>query len=378
MSRKANKTAIKTPGGRIRPWLFEAFPQLRQRIPWTPIVNAPSPVHQLEHVSTRLGRDVWIKRDDKTSLHYGGNKPRKLEFILGDALAHGGRKIVTGGGLGTNHGLATAIFVQQMNFRVLLGLFPQPVTAHVRKNLLLFQAYGAEMAYIGSLLRAVFRYYVTERIRRRGAYFIDPGGSSPQGVLGYVDAGLELAMQVERNEMPLPAAIFLAVGTSGTMAGLVLGLRLAGLRTRVIGVQVAPRAFSSPKTVLRLTNKASSLIRHHDRSVPELELTFEDVPVDRSHYGQGYGHLTDAGRASLRLMAEAEGITLDLTYTAKAFAALLDYLKTESDSKPILFWNTFNSVDLSSVANSVDFRSLPNAFHRFFEGEVANTIGQVG
>jgi D-cysteine desulfhydrase len=77
-------------------------------------------------------------------------------------------------------------------------------------------------------------------------------------------------------------------------------------------------------------------------------------------------------------MAEAEGVTLDPTYTAKTFAGLLDYAKTESDGKPILFWNTFNSVDLSSVANSVDFRSLPNAFHRFFEGEVANRTGQEG
>lgn len=354
------------------------MPRLRQLIPWTPLVNAPSPVHRLEHVSSRLNRDIWIKRDDKTSLHYGGNKPRKLEFILGDALGNGRKTIVTGGGLGTNHGLATAIFGKQLNFRVLLGLFPQPVTTHVRKNLRLFHAYGAQMAYVGSLPRAVLRYYVTERIRQRGAYFIAPGGSSPQGVLGYVDAGLELAMQVERKEVPLPGAIFVAVGTSGTMAGLVLGLRLAGLTTQVIGVQVAPHAFASSKAVRRLAAKALGLIRRHDRSVPGLELTLEDMPVDRSHYGPGYGHLTDAGQKALRLMAEAEGITLDLTYTAKAFAALLDYPKAESDGEPILFWNTFNSVDLSSVANSVDFRSLPETFHRFFEGEAANSTCREG
>jgi D-cysteine desulfhydrase len=378
MSEQANKPDIQIPEGHTRPWLFETFPRLRQSISWTPLVNAPSPVHQLEHLSSRLSRDIWIKRDDKTSLSYGGNKPRKLEFILGDALTRGRKTIVTGGGLGTNHGLATAIFGQQLNFRVLLGLFFQPVTTHVRKNLLLFHAHGAEMAYVGSLLRAVLRYYVTERIRRRGAYFIDPGGSCARGVLGYVDAGLEFSMQIERKEVPLPAAIFLAVGTSGTMAGLVLGLRLAGLRTHVIGVQVAPHAFASSKAVLRLAGKALGLLRRHDRSVPELELTLEDVPVDRSHYGQGYGYLTDAGQSSLRLMAEAEGVTLDPTYTAKTFAGLLDYLKTESDSKPILFWNTFNSVDLSSVANNVDFRSLPNAFHRFFEGGVANKTSQEG
>jgi D-cysteine desulfhydrase len=359
------------PLGVSRPWLFEVFPGLHEHLPWTPLVVAPTPVQRLENLSERLGRQVWIKRDDKTSPTYGGNKPRKLEFILGDALAQGRRILVTGGGLGTNHGLATAIFGEKLNFRVVLGLFDQPLTSHVRKNLLLFHAHKAEMFYVGTLLKAVLRYYVTERLRWPGAYFIPPGGSSPLGALGYVDAGLELAMQIERKEVPLPKVVFVAVGTCGTMAGLVLGLRLAGLMTQVIGVQVGPSAFASSKAVLRLAHKTLRTMRHCDRSVPQVELTLADVPVDRMHYGPGYGHPTDAGRAALELVAETEDITLDQTYTGKAFGALLDHLKTESRKEPVLFWNTFNSVDLSSVANGVEFRSLPNTLHRFFLGEVA-------
>lgn len=355
-----------------RPWLFEAFPGLRQEIAWTPLVEAPTPIQRLENLSARLKREVWIKRDDKTSSVYGGNKPRKLEFILGDALAKGRKTLVTGGGIGTNHGLATAIFGHKLNFRVVLGLFAQPVTVHVRENLLLFHAHKAEMVYVGTLLKAVLRYYVTERLRWPGAYFIPPGGSNQLGALGYVDAGLELAMQIERKEMPLPKVVFVAVGTCGTMAGLVLGLRLAGARTQVIGVQVAPSAFASSKAVLRLAQKTLKLMRQHDRSVPKVELTLADVTMDRVHYGQGYGHPTDAGRAALKLVAETEDITLDATYTGKAFGGLLDYLKTESEKEPVLFWNTFNSVDLSSLANSVDFRSLPKTFHRFFEGTVVS------
>jgi D-cysteine desulfhydrase len=333
-------------------------------------VEAPTPVQYLENISAKLGREVWIKRDDKSSPAYGGNKPRKLEFILGEALARDRKKLITGGGLGTNHGLATAIFGKKLGFRVMLGLFLQPVTEHVQKNLLLFRANGAEIQFVGSLVKALLRYYVTERIRHRDAYFIAPGGSSPTGTLGYVDAGLELALQVERKELPLPQVVFLAAGTCGTMAGLVLGLKLAGLRTKVIGVQVAPGPFANPKAVLRLARKALGKMARHDTSVPNVELTIADAFIERGHYGPGYGVPTDPGREAIAFMADSEDIHLDLTYTGKAFASLLDNVKAETIKGPVLFWNTFNSVDLSSMANGVDFHLLPEEFHGFFRDQI--------
>ncbi len=337
-------------------------------MPWTPIVDAPTPVHALERLSRHLGSEVWIKRDDKTSSIYGGNKPRKLEFLLGEALARGYKTLVTGGGIGTNHGLATAIFGRRLGFRVVLGLFKQPVTAHVRKSLLLYHAYGAELFFVNNLLSALWRFHVTERLRRRDAYFIPGGGSSPVGVLGYVDAGLELAMQVERKELPRPKAIYLAVGTGGTMAGLVLGLRLAGLRIRVVGVQVAPRLLANPRISLRLARKALKLMRRHDRTVPDLDLTQADMLIDASYYGAGYGHPTNGARRALSLMAKTEEIELDGTYTAKALSGLLHQVRSEGEKGPVLFWNTFNSVDLSPMADRVEPGLLPEAFHRFFEG----------
>jgi D-cysteine desulfhydrase len=356
--------------GTTRPWLFEAFPALEQRIPWSPLVEAPTPVHPLDALSKHLGSEVWIKRDDKTSPAYGGNKPRKLEFVLGEALSRNYKTLVTGGGIGTNHGLATAIFGRQLGFHVILGLFKQPVTAHVRKSLLLYHAYGAEMVFVDSLPKALLRYYVADRIRRRDAYFIAPGGSSTAGVLGFVDAGLELAMQVERKELPPPKVIYLPVGSCGTMAGLLLGLALAGLKTRVVGVQVAPRLFANPKLVSRLARKTLSRMRRYDGSIPLLEITAANVTMDRDHYGSGYGHPTDGGRRALTLMARAEGIDLDPTYTAKTLSALLYSVRFEREKGPVLFWNTFNSVDLSLMADRVEFRHLPEEFHRFFEGKV--------
>ena len=353
-----------------RPWLFEAFPGLSEQLHWTPLVEAPTPVHRLEGISSQLGKEVWIKRDDKTSSEYGGNKARKLEFLLGEALAQNRKRVFTGGGVGTNHGLATAIFGKKLGFRVTLGLFDQPVTAHVRKNLLLYQAFGAEMKYAGSLLKAALRYYLIEKIRQRSAYMVPPGGSSPLGALGYVDAGLEFATQVERKEVTLPQMIFVALGTCGTMAGLVLGLRFSGLNIPVVGVQVAPSAFANPKAVLRLARKSLKLMQRLDRSVPKVELTLADFPVERGHYGAGYGHPTPACREAIQLMGESEEIFLDPTYTGKTFGALLARANSEHEQGPMLFWNTLSSADLDTVAQSVDFRSLPLAFHRFFECEL--------
>ena len=253
---------------------------------------------------------------------------------------------------------------------MVLGLFKQPVTAHVRKSLLLYHAYGAEMVFVDSLPRALWRYYVADRIRRRDAYFVAPGGSSTAGVLGFVDAGLELAMQVERKEMPFPKAIYLPVGSCGTMAGLMLGLRLAGLKTRVVGVQVAPRLFANPKLVSRLARKTVLRMRRYDASIPLLEIPPASVTMDQDHYGSGYGHPTDVGRRALALMARAEGIDLDPTYTAKTLSALLYSVRFEREKGPVLFWNTFNSVDLSPMADRVEFRHLPEEFHRFFKGKV--------
>lgn len=350
-----------------RPWLFEAFPGLQAQLPWTPLVEAPTPVHRLESISSQLGKEVWIKRDDKTSSEYGGNKPRKLEFLLGEALAKHRKRVVTGGAVGTNHGLATTIFGKKLGLRVTLGLFDQPVTAHVRNNLLLYHAYGAEMKYAGSVLKAALRYYLIERIRQRRAYLVPLGGSSPLGALGYVDAGLEFATQVRREEVSPPQMIFVAAGTCGTMAGLVLGLRLSGLSTRVVGVQVAPSAFANSKAVLRLARKALKLMQRLDRSVPHVQLNLADFPIERGHYGPGYGHSTPASREAIRFMGESEEIFLDPTYTGKTFGALLARVKSQPEEGPVLFWNTLNSVDLTPKAQSVDFRSLPAAFHRFFE-----------
>ncbi len=344
-----------------QPALFAAFPELAERLPWQGLVVRPTPIHRLDRLSAKLGAEIWIKRDDQTSPVYGGNKPRKLEFILADARDR--KTLVTLGGLGTHHGLATTLFGRASGFEVVLVLFDQPLSDHVRRNLLLLQTHGARPVYAGSLAGGVWRYHVRERMRRPGAYYIPGGGSSPVGTIGYVDAAFELFGQIERGEAPRPEAVFVAAGSGGTLAGLTLGLGLAGLSVPVTGVQVAPGVAVNPQGVVRLQLRALDLLRSLH---PGLASTAPAAPpLIRDQYGPGYGHPTEAGRRARSLLAETEGIDLDLTYTAKAMAGLIDYVRRERPTGPVLFWHTFNSVELAPPAAGPE--DLPPEFHRFFD-----------
>ena len=111
------------------------------------------------------------------------------------------------------------------------------------------------------------------------------------------------------------------------------------------------------------------LLRGLDGSVPEVDLNLSDFPVDGEQYGSGYGHSTDAGQEAITLMGEQEMISLDPTYTAKTFAAIIEYFRSGPAKGPVLFWNTLNSVDLSSIVKKVDYKSLPASFHCFFDNE---------
>jgi D-cysteine desulfhydrase len=348
-----------------KPRLFAEFPQL-ETLPHLNLVNRPTPVERLDRFSERLGSDIWIKRDDLTSPVYGGNKPRKLEFILAEARALGKSRLVTGGGIGTNHGLATVIFGRQNGFQVELLLFEQPVTDHVRQNLRLFHAHQAGMKFTGGLYGFVWSFFIKERLLQPGSFFVAPGGSSISGTLGYVDAGLELAAQIADGRLPEPSTVFVPAGTCGSLAGLALGFKLAGLKAKVVGIQVAAAISANTRNALKLAQKAYALIRDNAPDAPQLNFTAEDITIDSRFFGPGYGHATNECQAAFDLMAETEGLKLDLTYTAKTLAGLQDYVAQGRCRGPVLFWNTFNSVDLSQKAQEVNPGDLPPAFHRFF------------
>ncbi len=325
---------------------------------------------QVEEVALEGGLKCWIKRDDRSHPTYGGNKVRKLEFLMGEALRRECSAVATMGGIGTNHGLATAIFAEAAGLKCHLALFPQPVTEHVLQSLKLYHAHGARLHLFGSFPRAAMFLAARAAASRTGQsdellMVFGPGGSSPLGTLGFVNAALELAEQVKAGELPEPARIYCPLGSNGTLAGLTLGVRLAGLRSQVVGIRVTPLVGANSFFVAGLANKTLALLRRRGAAQDTDRLTQSDITIDHSFYGGTYGMPTPEGEEALATAANA-GITLEPTYTAKTFAALLADLRNPSQEGPVLYWNTFSSADLSDLVDTVSPTALPPEFHPFF------------
>ncbi|MBI4768165.1 MAG: pyridoxal-phosphate dependent enzyme [Deltaproteobacteria bacterium] len=360
--------------------LFEKYAGLKKHVPWMSLAALPTPVAKLDNLGKMVGHhNLWIKRDDKSSDIYGGNKVRKLEFILADALRRGCKWVITYGGIGTNHGLATTIHARRLGLKTALVLIRQPLTDHVQENLLLDHHFGAEIHYAPSNLRGALQ-TAGIYLRHGKVYFIPPGGSSVLGSLGYVNAALELKKQIDDGLLPEPEYIFCALGSKGTLAGLMLGTRLSGMKTKVVGVRVAMEWVTDTHKTVRLINRLVSLMRKYDKEVPPLKFTMDDLMITHDFLGAEYGAVTQEGEQALDLMERTEGIRLDLTYTAKTMAAMLDFIKKhpEVGKTPILFWDTYNSVDLTDlIRKKHDHAVLPRTLQWCFQDNLITGLKDI-
>ena len=329
--------------------LHERFPSLRETIPYVRLGEPPSPVLPLAALSEGSGCDVWLKDDGAYGAPQGGNKVRKLEWILPDVEARGRRTIVTVGGLATNHGLATAVWGGRRGLRTALALVDQPLDDHVHAQVARIESSGARVYRT----RGRYRTYLaapwillrhTDLRRGRLPYFLTVGGSSPLGCLGYVEAALELGQQIERGEVPEPSHVVVALGSGGTAAGLAAGLRIAGLRSRVVGVVVNDRTPVDAGAVTRLANRALELLRRRgaDPGVPAL--TAADIDSVTEWLGAGYGHRTPEAEQARDIVRRRDGLELDPVYTAKAIAGLVALRERGAfGAGPVLYWHTYGA-----------------------------------
>lgn len=293
---------------------------------------------------------LWLKDDGVFGAGYGGNKVRKLEWLLADARAGRRRTILTAGGLGTNFGLATALYARQLGIATEIALVDQPRDEHVRAQLDRLRA-AARLHFVHGRARATvtlgaLALRATLRDRRRPCVW-GPGGSSPLGALGYVEAALELAEQVREGELPEPVRVVVATGSGGTAAGLALGLALAGLRTRVTGVVVAHQLRLDEAAIARLARRAARLLTRRGAELPPaVAIGSADLEMSREFLGRGYGHPTAASQRAQRLAAEREGLALDPVYTAKGLAGALSVAR--GGGEPVLFLNTYDALSRRS------------------------------
>jgi D-cysteine desulfhydrase len=319
------------------PRLHKGFPVLAEALPHLMLSERPTPVRELP------GLGIWVKEDGAFgSGGWGGNKVRKLEWLIPDAQRRGRRSILTFGGLGTNWGLATALYAREHGLATALALVDQPVDEHVRAQLARLEVSGARIHRTHTKRRtvAMLPWLLARNVRGgQPPYLLPAGGSSAVGALGYVEAALEIAAQVEDGSLPEPAHVVVPVGTGGTAAGLALGFQIAGLRSRVVGVVVNDQLRLDGRVIARLARRTAALLERRGARLGQLRLEPGMLDLTREQIGAGYGHPTEAaGRAAAR--AAEDGLSLDPVYTAKAMAGLLALRAAGRLGDPILFVHT--------------------------------------
>ncbi|MFG2918606.1 pyridoxal-phosphate dependent enzyme [Kitasatospora sp. NPDC048298] len=326
------------------PLIHQRWPEVAVTLPHLSLGEAPTPVRPLTGLGCRS--EVWLKDESGYGNGgWGGNKVRKLEWLLPEILHGRPRTVLTVGGLGTNWGLAAALYARQHGLDVALALIDHPVDDHVRAQLRRLRDSGATLHFAHTKVRLLLTAPWLFARHTRGLAlprYLPPGGSSPLGTLGYVECALELAEQVAQGLLPEPGWVVTAVGSGGTAAGLALGLRLAGLRTRVLGIVVNDTLHLDSATLIHLAAKSQSLLRNRGARPPRVQLGEGDVVAERGWLGPGYAHPTARARVARDRAASEAGLDLELTYTAKALAALLDLdAAGRFADGPVLFLNTF-------------------------------------
>ena len=300
------------------------------------LLGEPTPVHELASLRDALGGGprLLIKRDDAIPFGFGGNKVRKLEYVLAEALDAGADTLVTLGGLQSNHARATAAAAATLGMRCVLIINGAP-QAKPTANALLDQLLGAEIEYIPSRHeRQGATHRVMERLTAEGAkpFLIPLGASTATGAIGFVNAIGELV-----GQGVAPDVIVHAGSSGGTHAGLVAGVALMRLHTRVIAVSADDPA-----------DQIEATVRTIIRGIDELADFDADFEIDDTRVGDGYGVPTEASREAQTMLARREGIFVDHTYTAKAMGALIAYVREErfSGNETVLFWHTGGQVGL--------------------------------
>lgn len=293
-----------------------------EELPRITLANLPTPLEEMPRLSKLLGGPkIWIKRDDLTGLAFGGNKVRKLEFEMADAVKQGADIIVAGGVVQSNHALATTVAARRLGMKIVLllrGEQPQEYTG----NLLLDHIFGAEIRFIQAEWHKSVEVTrnVVEELKGKGYTPYVAPFSSPLGSVGYVNAVLELQEQAKRMNLKVNCLVH-AAGSGGTQAGLVVGNKALETGIDVIGIATESDGDWLLNTTTQIADECARLLDL------DLTVTKNDVKILYDYVGEGYGKLDEKSRETIKLVARTEGIMLDPVYTSKAMPGLMDLVK---------------------------------------------------
>ena len=325
--------------------------------PRVPLIFAPTPLHRADNLSRLLGIELWLKRDDLTGPGaFGGNKMRKLEFLMGEARRMNATHVFTFGATQSNHAMQTAAACSRCGFKAVLYLVAvvEPDAKVLRGNMLLDTLFGAEMHVVNILpgeteadanarALAMARVQMKE-LEARGFISMEVpiGGAMTSGSLGFASGYLEMHDQAELLELPGFDYVYHSTGSAGTMAGLLAGRAIAGGNEVISSVCASIKGPEYEDLTIKLAN---DVLTHLEEDV---RVSREDIHVYREYVGEGYEIPTAESTAAMKLVARSEGITLDPVYSAKAFAGLLDHVATGKirPGQQVLFWCTGGAASL--------------------------------
>lgn len=324
---------------------------LTENLPRVSIAHLPTPLEEMPRLSEALGGPrLFVKRDDQTGLAGGGNKIRKLEFLVAEAMEKEADTIITAGAVQSNHARQTAAAAAKLGLRCCLVLSGQSPNRW-NGNLLLDELLGAEIHWAGERDRAEVMEEVAEEMSRLGRrpYIIPVGGSNPVGAAGYVAAMEELMAQLAERDLRVDRVVF-PTGSGGTQDGLTVGAKALGFAGQIEGISV-----SSTEGKLRL--RLEELVAETTAFLG-LDLSFasEDFIIHDDYLGDGYAKMGPPEREAIRLAARTEGLLVDPVYTGRALAGLIDLVRRGafSPDETVLFWHTGGTPALFAYADELE------------------------
>lgn len=360
--------------------LFQEYSPLSSQIPYISVGNWPTSIKKLEALSEQLCANIYLKDegdcglpDENGFLSFGGNKVRKLEFLLADAITKGYKLVLTYGDYASNHVAATACYAKKVGLQAIGILFKQPPTENMKRNLLLdlyYEAHIFESPLPRLMTEEEISLFLKEHSFDERAYVIPVGGSNIFGVLGTVNAILELRDQIAQGLLPEPDFLYVSFGSMGTTAGILLGIKLAGLKTKVKAIKVTRTEKFNEENLCALISKANNYLHECDSSIPLFEWDPASIEIDKAHIGTAYACATEESVSAHGLFKELEQITLDQTYTDKVAAALIDDCKNKRLPKDvvILFWNSYCSYEYPDLIHKIDRKAIPEWVQEYVNG----------
>ena len=326
------------------------------RFPRVHLAHLPTPLERMDRLSEALGGpEIWIKRDDCTGLSTGGNKTRKLEFLMAEAQVEGADLVMTQGATQSNHARQTAAFAARlgMDCHILLEdrTGYKDENYNHNGNVLLDVLHGAtyETRNAGLDMNAEME-SVAENFRKQGkkVYTIPGGGSNTTGALGYANCALELVGQANDRGLVIDHIVH-ATGSTGTQAGLVTGLKALNADIPVMGISVRAAKEAQEENVFKLASATADVL-----GCPGV-VSAQDIAANSDYVGEGYGLPTEAGIDAIRMFAKFEGLLLDPVYSSKGAAGLIDLIRKGHYKKGerVVFLHTGGSVSLFGYLNAL-------------------------